>query len=157
LQVGFEEANVHVASAGQQYQLGASTTLLILSPAGNPEEWESNTASIVVQLQYGEVEFLLTGDAPLNIEEYLVGEYNHLLESEVLKLGHHGSRTSTANIFLDVVKPKYAVVSAGKENRYGHPHQEVLDKLEERNIAVFSTADAGTLIFKSDGNEVWAE
>ncbi len=152
-----EGALIYNASAGQQFQLGASTTLLILSPAGNPEEWESNTASIVAQLKYGEVEFLLTGDASLNIEEYVGKTYGTLIESEVLKLGHHGSRTSTADLFLDAVTPEYAIVSAGKNNRYGHPHQEVLDKLSSRNIKVLNTAAEGTILFKTDGVKVWVE
>ena len=146
-----------MARAGQEISLGASTTLLIYSPATNPEAWESNAASIVTQLRFGETEFMLTGDAGLEIEEYLAKNYGNLLESEVLKLGHHGSRTSTADLFLDNVTPLYAVVSAGKDNSYGHPHSEVIDKLTKRDIDILSTAELGTVIFKSDGVRVWVE
>jgi competence protein ComEC len=152
-----EGAIIHIAEAGHQFSLGASTTLLILSPEGNPENWESNTASVVLQLQYGETEFILTGDAPVNIEEYIAKSFGNLIQSEVLKLGHHGSRTSTSEMFLNTIKPQYAIVSAGLDNSYGHPHQEVVDKLVARDIKMLNTADEGTIIFKSDGKKVWRE
>ena len=150
-----EKANTYLANYGQQLALGASTSVLILSPAGDVSSWESNTASIVTQLRYGEVEFMLTGDASASIEEYLAKTYGVVLESEVLKLGHHGSRTSSADSFLNMVKPNYAVVSAGKDNSYSHPHSEVVDKVKSRKIEMLNTADAGTIVFKSDGKRVW--
>lgn len=152
-----EGAAILLARAGQEIILGASTSLMIYSPASNPSNWESNAASIVAQLKYGETEFMLTGDAGVNIEEYLVGNYGNVLESEVLKLGHHGSRTSTSDLFLDTVTPLYAVASAGKDNSYGHPHTEVLAKLVKRDIELLSTAESGTIVFKSDGERVWVE
>ena len=155
--VSDEKAKVYSVTANQEFRLGASTTLLILSPTGDSTEWESNTASIVAQLKYGEVEFMFTGDAPKNIEEYIVKKYGGIIESEVLKLGHHGSRTSTADLFLDTVTPQYAIVSAEKNSRYGHPHQEVLDKVSIRGIRILNTADEGNIVFKSDGDEVWVE
>ncbi len=153
--VGTEGAEILYARAGQQLQLGASTTLLILSPEGDSSQWESNTASIIAQLQYGEATFMLTGDAPLNIEEYLVTTHGPLLQSDVLKLGHHGSRTSSGDLFLDSVSPEYGVVSAGKDNSYGHPHTEVVQALTERGIVMLETATQGNIVFKSDGQDVW--
>jgi len=150
-----EGARIVTAKAGQSLQLGASTTVRILSPAGDTTGWETNTASIVVQVVYGDIEFMLTGDAPINIENYLVSQYGDLLESEVLKLGHHGSKTSTSEEFLEVVKPDYAVVSAGKDNSYGHPKAEVIERVIEKEIEVFSTMEQGTITFMSDGNKVW--
>lgn len=155
--VAAEGAEIFLAQAGQQLQLGASTTLLILSPEGDSSLWESNTASIVAQLQYGDSSFMLTGDAPVNIEEYVAKNYGLLIESDVLKLGHHGSRTSTSDIFLEAVAPKYAVVSAGKDNSYGHPHQEVIESLKERAIPIVETARAGNIVFKSDGKNIWMQ
>ncbi len=155
--VDYEGTEVHIAQAGQQYEIGASTTLLILSPQGDATNWETNTASIVAMLQYGETEFILTGDAPINIEEYIAKTYGKLLEGEVLKLGHHGSKTSTVDLFLDTIKPTYAIVSAGADNSYGHPHQEVISKLKSRNIKILNTAELGTIVFKSDGKEVWVD
>lgn len=152
-----EGAEIVSAIGGQIIQLGASTTIHILSPNGDTTNWESNNASVVVQVVYGDIEFMLTGDAPSSIEDYLVGAYGADLESEVLKLGHHGSKTSTSEKFLDTVSPEYAVVSAGLDNRYGHPHTSVMSRVFERDIQTFSTATEGTITFKSDGTDVWLD
>jgi competence protein ComEC len=152
-----KNAEVIIAGAGQQYTLGASTTLLIISPKGDPTNWESNSASIVAQLQYGDTAFMLTGDAPVGIEDYLVNSYGEILKSDVLKLGHHGSKTSSGELFLKTVLPSYAIVSAGEDNRYGHPHQDVLERVGDVQARVLNTASLGTIIFKSDGKKVWAE
>jgi competence protein ComEC len=150
-----EGSTLIMARAGQVYQLGASTTLTIFAPAGNPEMLESNTASIVAKLSYGEIDFMLTGDAPSNIEDYLVKTYGDQLASEVLKLGHHGSKTSTSELFLDTVKPQYAVASVGRDNSYGHPHSSVVEAVATRNINLVSTAEVGNITFVSNGREVW--
>lgn len=152
-----EGAEIFLARAGQTLTLGASTTIKIFSPAYNPQDWESNASSIVVKVSYGDIDFLLTGDAPINTEEYLVKVYGSELVSEVLKVGHHGSRTSTSDLFLNTVRPSFAVVSAGRGNNYGHPHQEVVDKVLARNINIESTIDNGSVVFKSDGQRVWVE
>lgn len=152
-----EGSEIISAQAGQVIQLGASTTVRILSPNGDTTNWESNTASIIVQVIYGDMEFLLTGDAPSSIEDYLVGVYGADLESEVLKLGHHGSKTATSEYFLEAVNPDFAVVSAGMDNRYGHPHQDVVSRVLEKGIEIVSTAESGTIVFKTDGREVWME
>jgi competence protein ComEC len=152
-----ESTNVSYARAGQIWQLGASTTLTILSPASNPAQWESNAASIVALLRFGDTEFLLTGDAGEGTESYLVEEYGSALQAEVLKLGHHGSRTSSSEVFLETVKPQYAVVSAGKDNDYGHPHDEVVKRVGAVGAELVSTAEGGTVLFRSDGKRVWVD
>jgi competence protein ComEC len=152
-----EGLDVAYAEAGLVVNLGASTTLTILSPSGDPTNWESNTSSIVAKLTFGETDFLLTGDAPEGIESYLASTVGSTLKSEVLKLGHHGSKTSSIAMFLTVVSPEYAVVSAGRDNSYGHPHPEVVDRVTESGASLVSTAEAGTLVFKSDGERLWVE
>lgn len=140
---------------GMVVDLGEGTLLQILFPVTDPEGMETNTASIVARLIYGEHEFLLTGDSPKNIEEYLTKESckgcPFALEADVLKAGHHGSKTSTSDLFVRAVAPKYAVISAGRDNRYGHPHQEVLDTLTQHKIQILRTDQSGTIIFKGDG------
>jgi competence protein ComEC len=74
-----------------------------------------------------------------------------VLHSQVLKLGHHGSHTSSSSLWLGKVRPDIAIISAGKNNRYGHPHQEVLDRLSNLNIPYLATYDKGTIVFKTDG------
>lgn len=152
-----EGSDIIYADSGQLIQLGASTTVQIFSPTGNETEWESNTASIVLRVQYGNTSFMLTGDAPQEIENYLVGKYGAQLDSDVLKLGHHGSKTSTSEEWLDAVTPTYAVVSAGIDNRYGHPHQEVMQRVFARNIKTNHTGTDDTIHFYSDGETVWRD
>lgn len=150
-----EGAEIVMARAGQVYQLGASTTLTIFSPASDPSMLESNTASIVAQLRYGDIEFMLTGDAPSSIERYLVATYGDQLRSEILKLGHHGSKNSSSDEFLAAVNPRYAVVSAGKNNTYGHPSPEAVARVTDHNIPIVSTINEGRITFASDGTTVW--
>jgi competence protein ComEC len=103
------------------------------------------------------VAFMLTGDAPIGIEDYIAASYGELIQSDVLKLGHHGSKTSSGEVFLKTVLPTYAIVSAGRDNRYGHPHAEVIDRAKAVGATILSTTESGTIIFKSDGKRVWVE
>lgn len=152
-----EGSLVHIARRGQRYDLGGGAVLEILFPDTDPKDMESNTSSIVARLVYGSTAFMLTGDAPKSIEEYLVLAEGEFLKSDVLKVGHHGSRTSTAELFLAEVDPAYAVISAGKGNSYGHPHVEVTDLLFNYGVETYSTAEAGRVVFHSDGRTVEAE
>jgi competence protein ComEC len=109
-----------------------------------------NTSSIVAKLVYGQNEFIFTGDAPKSIEKTLV-ESNLDLDSDILKVGHHGSKTSTTDVFLDKVSPDIAVISVGKDNQYGHPHLEVLERLEKYGIKILRTDQNGDIKIFSDG------
>lgn len=146
-----EQAAVIYARSGQVYDLGGGATLAVLFPETNPKNLESNTSSIVAQLRYGETEVMLTGDSPKSIEEYLVLTEGERLRSDILKVGHHGSRTSTSERFLEAVAPQFAIISAEKDSRYGHPHVEVTDALFNARVTTYSTAEKGTISFLSDG------
>jgi competence protein ComEC len=150
-----EGENLVQAQTGQIVRLGASTTVRVLAPSGDTSQWRSNAASIIVQVSYGDIDFLLTGDASVSTEDYVAQFQGTAIESEVLKLGHHGSQTSTSGFFLDAVQPEYAVVSAEANSRYGHPHADVIARVEERGIEVVSTAQEGTIEFLTDGVTVW--
>jgi beta-lactamase superfamily II metal-dependent hydrolase len=152
-----EGAEIIYARRGQEFALDASTTLRVLFPDSDPTNMESNTSSIVLQLIYGDTAFMFTGDSPKSIEEYLVLVEGESLQSNVLKTGHHGSRTSTSQLFLDEVQPEIAIISAGLNNSYGHPHVEVTDMLFNAGIQILETAKAGTLTLFSDGKTVWQE
>jgi len=113
---------------------------------------ESNDGSIVGKLVYGDKSFMFTGDATKYTENILMQNDNaDTLHVEVLKLGHHGSRSSSSKMFLENVKPEVAIISAGKKNRYGHPHREVLDILNSLQIPFLATYDIGTILIKTDG------
>ena len=154
-----ESVPVLMARRGQTYDLGkgseGSTTLAILFPDREMRDAESNTSSIVSRLSYGDADFLFTADSPQAIETYLVSLSDSVLQSEVLKVGHHGSRTSTAAAFAVAVRPAYAIISAGKDNPYGHPHKEVMDILKEYNVATKNTADLGSIFLVSNGSQIW--
>ena len=134
--------------------LGDDVFLNILFPDRNVSEVESNTASIVAQLVYKNTEFMFTGDSPKTIEEYLVFLDGEKLRSDVLKVGHHGSKTSSSESFVGYVSPEYAIISAGADNSYGHPHKEVVEILNQFGSAILNTKDNGAIVFKSDGENI---
>ncbi len=134
--------------------LGPGAELDILFPTQNTTGWETNDASIVSKLVYGGNSFLLPGDSPQLIEKYLVGKYGDFLDSDVLKVGHHGSKNSSAELFVGTVSPAYAVISAGLNNRYGHPSPEVLDIFTQFQDKVLQTLGGGMILFKSDGTNI---
>jgi beta-lactamase superfamily II metal-dependent hydrolase len=136
---------------GDIIMLDPEVSLHVLAPRSVPEGMETNEASVVLKVVYKNVSALLTGDAPSEVESRIVSEYGHQVESMVLKLGHHGSQTSSSDTFLGFVKPKYAIISRGCENDYGHPHKEVLDTLQRFSIPALDTCKEGTVTFSSDG------
>lgn len=144
-----------LARSGTIIDFHDGSYLRILFPDTDVSQWETNNASIVAQYVYGDTCFLLTGDSPISVEEYLVLQYEKALHCQVLKLGHHGSRTSTSQQYLDVVQPEIAIVSAGKGNSYGHPHPEVIDMLAKQRVSIQSTGEKGTITIYSDGNRIW--
>lgn len=143
-----------LARAGEQIILDEGVVLEILFPDRSVAGWDTNTGSIVARLSYGDETFLFTGDSPLSIEQYLVAKKAGALQSTVLKLGHHGSRTSSSKVFLSAVNPEYAIISAGKDNKYGHPHKEVTDLLSGLEISSIGTINHGTVVFKTDGSKL---
>lgn len=141
------------ARRGQRIDIGGGAYIDILFPDRDVPGLETNTASIIARLVYGETSFMLTGDAPSSIEGWLVELDGAALESDVLKAGHHGSRTSTSDAWLKAVRPGAVVVSAGEGNSYGHPHAEVVERIEASGAALFTTFD-GAVTFVSDGGAV---
>lgn len=138
-----------LARRGMTIDLGSGAKLHILFPDRDPSGMETNMSSIVAKLVYGENEFLLTGDSPMAIEKYLVSLGG--LQSDVLKAGHHGSKTSTSPEFVKAVLPRYGIISAGKNNKYGHPTEQVMNILKEANVQILRTDQDGRVVFKSDG------
>jgi competence protein ComEC len=149
-----EGAQKYTPYAGEVLVLEDGVMLSFLFPVVNMAHAETNTASLVTRLAFGDTSFLLMGDAPATIEQFLVSRYEARLASTVLKLGHHGAKTSSSEVFLGTVEPSSAVVSAGCENRYGHPSEEVLARLRERGIRIQNTCKDGTILFESDGKQV---
>jgi competence protein ComEC len=154
-----EGATIFLARRRDTIHLGmgdaGSTTLEVLFPDRSVVDVESNTSSMILKLSYGSADFLFTGDSPSSIETYLIGLDGSNLESEILKIGHHGSRTSTDPAFVEAVRPQYGIISAGKDNDYGHPHKEVMETLSTHEVITKNTADEGSIFLESDGNQIW--
>jgi beta-lactamase superfamily II metal-dependent hydrolase len=115
---------------------------------------DTNIGSIVGRLTYGSSTFMFTGDAPINVEQNLVKTFGNNLESDVLKAGHHGSKTSSSESFLKAVAPQFAVISVSAKNMYGHPHKNVTDLLDKLGIKTLRTSGEGTVKCESGGGEV---
>lgn len=128
--------------------------LHILFPDRDVEKLATNDGSIVAKLIYGNTSVLLEGDAPQNIEKYLLSLDSQILDADILKVGHHGSRTSTNPDYVTAVSPEYAVISCGIDNKYGHPHEETIDTLSSLNVQILRTDLEGRISFESDG-ERW--
>ena len=145
-----EGAKIKIAQASQRINLSTyevNRHIDILYPFENLEGQEfenSNNTSIVAKLIFGENSFLFTGDAYQSVEKKLVSR-GWGLNSDVLKVGHHGSKTSTSEEFIKQVSPEIAVISVGKDNPYQHPHQETLDTLEKYGIKILRTDKNGDI------------
>lgn len=143
--------NQNTARRGQVINFGDGVSLAILFPTGDVSRLDPNDGSVVAKLVYGEQSFLLTADAGLRTENILLNLSKSQVDTDVLKAGHHGSRTSTSLPFAQAASPLYAIISAGKDNSYGHPHKEVLNTLEKVGSKVLNTASLGTIKFETDG------
>ncbi len=141
---------IEIPSAGDSFELGESH-VEILAPINKYDDLNNN--SIVLRVTYGDTSFLFTGDAEREEEQDILNAgYN--ISADVLKVGHHGSSTSTSYPFLREVMPKYAVISCEKGNSYGHPHEETLSKLKDADAKVYRTDLNGHIIALSDGKNI---
>lgn len=145
------------SEAGKTYTIGEAS-FTILGPtdatAVNPDD--ANNYSIVLRLDWGDTSFVFTGDAETSSEEEMLQKFPASdFKCNVLKAGHHGSSTSTGDAFLAACDPDLVVISCGKDNSYGHPHKETIDKLQAANIQILRTDEEGTIILCSDKKEVF--
>jgi competence protein ComEC len=156
---------VKTASVGQAFSLEKTSKLKILSPlaetqlsavegAEHLKEKNYNDASIVLLWQVGRVKTLLTGDLESPGESALIAR-RVLLDIDILKVGHHGSKTSTTLAFLSQTRPEIALISCGKNNQYGHPHEQTLRNLEQVGVKILRTDQEGSLEIVIDGEKYW--
>ena len=132
---------------GDIYELGTAR-LQILGPIEETDE--KNDMSVITRLTFGDRAFLFTGDAESGVEKQLVNS-GYPLSADVLKLGHHGSKTSSSSLFLKAVSPQCVIATCGAENDYGHPHREVLQRLESMGITLYRADVSGNIVITSDG------
>jgi competence protein ComEC len=140
---------------GDKVELDEGVTMEVFSP---PKEWnldveDANNGSVVVKLTYGEIDFILTGDAEKHAEREMVKQ-KLALKSEFLKVGHHGSKTATTLPFLELVDPLYAVISCGQNNKFKHPHAETLEALKKQGATILRTDQNGTIGVYTNGKRI---
>lgn len=136
---------------GAIYQLG-DATIKVIGPIENPSG-NLNNYSTVLKVTFGEMDVIMTGDAEKDVEAAIL-KSNENIEAEILKVGHHGSDTSSSTDFLDAINPHYALISTKVCNKYNHPTKETMLNLQERNITVYRTDECGTVIATITQNSV---
>lgn len=145
-----KEDKITYSNAGDEYALGKATFTIISQNIDYGDD--INNWSVGIRLVFGDTSFVMCGDAETKAEEDMVKAVDDL-SADVLKVGHHGSDTSTSDAFLNAVNPTYSVISVGADNDYDHPKEEILNKLINANIKIFRT-DEGTVIAESDGKTI---
>ena len=135
--------------------LGKNTKITVLSPLEDENFDNLNNYSPMIKIEYGETSFLFTGDCEKEVEANVLSRNKNLLKADILKLGHHGSSTSSSEEFLCAVNPSAVVITSGKDNRFGHPHSETINLLKKHNINFYNTATDNTIILISDGKTIF--
>ena len=142
-----------VPREGDTLQLGSAVITILHCWPEAVQQSRTNDSSIVLRIDFGSTSFLFTGDAE-DWSEYMMIDSRVNLKADVLKVSHHGSGTASTEEFLKAVQPEYAVISVGKNNEYGHPHRNVLDRLSSIGASVLRTDELGTIIIESDGENI---
>ncbi|MDY4898781.1 MAG: ComEC/Rec2 family competence protein [Eubacteriales bacterium] len=151
--IGASGAKVISPEPDMQFSLG-EMTVTILAPISS-KYTDTNNYSVVMRLDFGETSFMMTGDAEEKSEQEMLTRYGaKTLDCDVLKVGHHGSTTSTCLDFLKAVSPAIALISCGEGNTYGHPNAETLQKLEALSVPIYRTDEVGSIILTSDGKDI---
>lgn len=132
--------------------LGPDTKVTFYSPNKNTYD-NLNNYSPILKIQYGSNKFLFNGDAEKEVENEIL-DNNADIKADVIKLGHHGSSSSSSEDFISKVSPKIGIISCGKDNEYGHPHKETLNRLSTHNIKTYRTDEDGTIVLSSDGTTI---
>ncbi len=142
------------ARRGTVIRLSKDTDVLVLFPDRDVSSLNPDDASVWVKVIHQNNSFLFTGDSSVQIEEYMVDLDGDGLKSNVFQAGHHGSKTSNSLNLLETVRPDYVIVSAGEDNKHGHPHKEVVEGILSLGIEILETSEIGNAIFVSDGDSV---
>ena len=143
-----------VARGGLNFSLGPSVNVLVLAPLDNRETKNDNDQSLMMKLTYKNTSFLLSGDATAYEERLVAARWKKQLSSDVLLVAHHGSKYSSCNEFLRYVKPQAAIISCGKNNKFGHPHAQTLDRLKNFKAKIYRTDKQNSIICSSDGQKI---
>lgn len=133
--------------------LGKNTDVTVFSPIKDSYD-NINNYSPVIKIQYGDTSFLFTGDAEKEVENEILLDSNNNIRSDVIKIGHHGSSTSSSKSFIEKVNPSIAIISVGADNKFNHPNKSTIDCLTKNNIKIYQTNKENTIILSSDGHKI---
>ncbi len=147
------DINLIEAVSGESFYVGECKSTVIAPNKDYEEYGEVNSTSVVLKCEFGECSVILTGDAETDSEAEMIAEYGDFLDCDILKLGHHGSKTSSSYRFLEITSPEYAIACCGKDNTYGHPAAEVVYRLNLFGIQLLRTDKEGSIIFTCNGEE----
>ncbi len=150
----FKSQNIPIHfNSKKNFKIG-DVSLYLLNNTSQFRDSVSNDKSLVMKLVHGSNSFLFTGDASMRLEQELISEYGEFLKSDILKVAHHGSSSSSSIDFLKSVSPNYGIISAGEKNIYNHPNKQVLEKFANLGIKLFRTDKSGAVILESDGTKI---
>jgi competence protein ComEC len=151
------KTTMEVVQAGDVLKFGDVTaTVLSPTPTNDASVASQNDDSVVVLLKFGERSFLFTGDIEKQAERQLVAQLQNL-RVDVVKVPHHGSRTSSTEAFVEATKPRLAVIPVGRTSMFGHPHEEVVERWTRNGAEVLTTGRSGTITVTTDGKELWVK
>ena len=139
-----------VVKAGDSIDFGSKVMSQVVGPLATSTAMNSNETSVVLRVIYGQASVLLTGDAGFESEQRMLASQQNL-SAQLLKVGHHGSRYATGDVFLAAVRPQVALISVGANNGFGHPHPDTLARLRAIGARIFRTDQDGDLVWVSDG------
>ena len=157
--VNAKKINVHIVEAGNKIRIDNSLYFYVLWPTSTNMISDNaiNNNSLVCKLIYKNFSMLFTGDIEEIAEKAILSKYinkQELLKADILKVAHHGSKTSSIKEFINAVSPKYAVIGVGKDNKFGHPYEKTLENLNDKNVKIYRTDISGEIVIIIDGDSV---
>lgn len=157
--VNTKKINIHIVEAGNKIRIDNSLYFYVLWPTNTNMISDNaiNNNSLVCKLIYKNFSMLFTGDIEEIAEKAILSKYvnkTELLNADILKVAHHGSKTSSIKEFINVVNPKYAVIGVGKDNKFGHPSEKTLETLNDKNVKIYRTDISGEIMIIIDGDSV---
>ena len=157
--VNMKKVNAHVVEAGNKIQIETNLYFYVLWPTSINMISDNaiNNNSLVCKLVYKNFSMLFTGDIEEIAEKAILSKYvnkQEVLNADILKVAHHGSKTSSIKEFINAVNPKYAVIGGGKDNKFGHPSEKTLETLDDKNVKIYRTDISGEIMIITDGDSV---
>ncbi len=157
--VNTKKINIHIVEAGNKIQIENNLYFYVLWPSSSNMISDNaiNNNSLVCKLIYKKFSMLFTGDIEEIAEKAILSKYvnkTELLNADILKVAHHGSKTSSIKEFINVVNPKYAVIGVGKDNKFGHPSEKTIENLNNKKVKIYRTDIFGEIMIVTDGNNV---